>query len=759
MRTFLANIATFLGFNRNSAYVNKYLREANVRSGVFMALVIVVLEIWLLIRQTIKYLVPLWNDAGNKFEFVFSYTSNFILFLLVGLTVFTFCLTYGSKRISDKAKIISNGIFCVLTMGYSFFVFLEAKLAFGKWNAFSSAMANVLLIIMYLFAFLTAFTILLYSFFKHYKKLELPALLNVVMILFAGMCIVFGVKVSYSDYLSKNPKEIICFLTMIIYGACLLIWRPYISIVVNAVLFIGFYYLLVNANLSSANSFFQSITGTDPSTITFLKIKADSYTGFAVGEEFSLADWTNYLILFKDGDLVNYITFFISFTMVCISLYHQRRRDAIKDEELEFRANFDELTGLHNYSYFVRNVQEIKNREGMRVLFINLDNFKTFNDQRGFPAGNNFLRNAGAIIRDHFQDQYVCRQNDDHYVAFVSDENLEDSIEDLNSKIIMMDREISLGIKVGSYHPLNTEDIRRATDKARYACQTIKNDHTKVHVEYDKKMHNEYHLMQYIIHNVDQAIEKGWVVPYYQPVVWSKDGKLCGLEALARWNDPKRGMLSPASFIPTLENTKLIHKLDACIIERVCQNIREALDTRDNKTIVPVSINFSRLDFELMDAVKVLDDIMIKYNIPKELIHVEITESALTDKDTNLFNAVHQLKEKGYALWLDDFGSGYSSLNVLKDFEFDVLKIDMKFLTGFSTNPRTKLLIESIIQMAEKLGMRTLTEGVETKEEMEFLNKVNCERLQGYLFGKPFPHEVLTEKIDNGEIIVSKKHN
>ena len=272
-------------------------------------------------------------------------------------------------------------------------------------------------------------------------------------------------------------------------------------------------------------------------------------------------------------------------------------------------------------------------------------------------------------------------------------------------------------------------------------------------------MHNEYHLMQYIIHNVDQAIEKGWVVPYYQPVVWSKDGKLCGLEALARWNDPKRGMLSPASFVPTLENTKLIHKLDACIIERVCQNIREALDTRDNKTIVPVSINFSRLDFELMDAVKVLDDIMMKYDIPKELIHVEITESALTDKDTNLFNAVHQLKEKGYALWLDDFGSGYSSLNVLKDFEFDVLKIDMKFLTGFSTNPRTKLLIESIIQMSEKLGMRTLTEGVETKEEMEFLNKVNCERLQGYLFGKPFPHEVLTEKIDNGEIIVSKKHN
>jgi EAL domain-containing protein (putative c-di-GMP-specific phosphodiesterase class I) len=156
-----------------------------------------------------------------------------------------------------------------------------------------------------------------------------------------------------------------------------------------------------------------------------------------------------------------------------------------------------------------------------------------------------------------------------------------------------------------------------------------------------------------------------------------------------------------------------------------------------------------------MDVIGILEGLVSKYSVPKEYLHVEITESALADDEGFLTKCVSRLKERGYALWLDDFGSGYSSLNVLKDFDFDVMKIDMKFLSGFENNAKAQPLIESVISMAEKLGMRTLTEGVETASEREFLSNANCERLQGYLFGKALPFEELQAKIKSGELPVS----
>ena len=211
--------------------------------------------------------------------------------------------------------------------------------------------------------------------------------------------------------------------------------------------------------------------------------------------------------------------------------------------------------------------------------------------------------------------------------------------------------------------------------------------------------------------------------------------------------------MPPYAFIGTLEQTKLIHKLDTCIVERVCQDIRNCLD--NNLPLVSVSLNFSRIDFEVMDVVEVLEEIVAKYRIPKELLHVEITESALSDSESVLAKSVRALKERGYRLWLDDFGSGYSSLNVLKDYDFDVLKIDMKFLSGFSTRPKAKPLIAAVVAMAEKLGMHTVCEGVETDEQREFLKTAECERLQGYLFGKPIPFEDLQDRINKGEFTVS----
>ncbi|MBO7378123.1 MAG: EAL domain-containing protein, partial [Clostridia bacterium] len=192
------------------------------------------------------------------------------------------------------------------------------------------------------------------------------------------------------------------------------------------------------------------------------------------------------------------------------------------------------------------------------------------------------------------------------------------------------------------------------------------------------------------------------------------------------------------------------------IFESVCKDLRSALDA--GRPVVPVSLNFSRLDFELMDAVGELENLVKKYNISKDLIHVEVTESALADNFIKLNEAMTRIKELGYSLWLDDFGSGYSSLNVLKDYQFDVIKIDMRFLSNLDSSDKARTLIDCIIKMATRINMLTLTEGVETDVQAEFLNKVGCTRLQGYLFGKPIPKQDLYRRIDKGELVVSDKY-
>ena len=236
-----------------------------------------------------------------------------------------------------------------------------------------------------------------------------------------------------------------------------------------------------------------------------------------------------------------------------------------------------------------------------------------------------------------------------------------------------------------------------------------------------------------------KAVSEGWIKVFYQPVVRCDTGKgeLCGYEALARWDDPTYGLLPPFVFIETLEEYREIDKLDRCIVEQVCRDLRAELDA--DRPVVPVSLNFSRLDFELYDVPAFLAEMTEKYQIPSNLLDVEITESALSGRGTNLQEYMATLRENDFSLWLDDFGSGYSSLNVLKDFRFDVLKIDMVFLRGFEDNKKSHSILRSIVALATELGMTTLCEGVETIEQYEFLHSIGCDRAQGYYFGKPQP--------------------
>ena len=199
--------------------------------------------------------------------------------------------------------------------------------------------------------------------------------------------------------------------------------------------------------------------------------------------------------------------------------------------------------------------------------------------------------------------------------------------------------------------------------------------------------------------------------------------------------------MPPYAFIQTLEEFREIDKLDRCIVEQVCRDLRAEMDA--GRPVVPVSINFSRLDFELYDVPAFLDQMSRTYNVPSGLLDVEITESALAAHLAELQKNMATLHQESYSLWLDDFGSGYSSLNVLKDFSFNVLKIDMAFLRGFENNAKSQPILRSIVELAKELGMVTLCEGVESREQFEFLTSIGCDRAQGFYFGKPEPAKQL----------------
>ena len=442
-------------------------------------------------------------------------------------------------------------------------------------------------------------------------------------------------------------------------------------------------------------------------------------------------------------------------------MYDQRVVEAKKDEELELLATRDTLTGLYAYEYFTTLVARQVQDDSVKLddwifLFMDITSFKVFNDQRGFEEGNKFLKDVGEVLAKQFNDGLVSRQSDDHYVVFCPDKNIEEKLTFINSNIEHLDLDIRPGIKVGGYILRDKkEDPHQCIEKARYACTELKDHYFGNFLKYDQKMHDNYRLVQYVVRHVDEAIENNYIKAFYQPVAWSKDKTICGVEALARWIDPKYGFLTPNLFIGALEDSQLVYKLDIAVLRIVCKDI--LFNIENNLPVIPVSINFSRYDFAVVDIVSMIDEVVSELKVPKQYLHIEITESALTKDEDNLKKAMDRLHKLGYAIWLDDFGSGYSSFNVLKDFNFDVLKLDMKFLVGFEGNAKAKTLIKAVVQLADQIGMKTLCEGVETLEQAEFLKSVNCGRLQGYLIGKPMSYDDLKEKIVGKQYTISKE--
>ncbi len=420
---------------------------------------------------------------------------------------------------------------------------------------------------------------------------------------------------------------------------------------------------------------------------------------------------------------------------------------------IEGHDHIDDLTGLHNLNGILSRLQghdDYSASDSSVIIYLNVMNFKSFNQRYGFEGGNVFLKGIAAEIQDIFKGELCARTGGDQFIIHAKsfdEKEIVARLEKLREAAIKYERGLTMRIKAGIYQATGQEqDPVVMVDRAKMACDYIIKVYDKYYNFYDDDLRKRNELRQYVIDNFESAFEKRYFRVYYQKEVRALTGKVCGYEALARWQDPEMGLISPAIFVEVLEDVHLVHKLDTYIIDIVCRDLRENID--GGYVVEPVSVNLSQLDFELCDIKAEVDKCREKYNIPVELLHIEVTESAITSGSEYLGSEIQRFREGGYEVWMDDFGAGYSSFNNLKNYDFDVLKIDMDFLRSFETNKKTRIILSAIVSMAKELGIHTLAEGVETKEQYEFLKRIGCEKLQGYLFGKPKPLDDFDRAVD-----------
>lgn len=428
----------------------------------------------------------------------------------------------------------------------------------------------------------------------------------------------------------------------------------------------------------------------------------------------------------------------------------KQMEDVISIEEAN---HIDELTGLHNLTGILEHLQghdKYSASANTIIIFINVMNFKVFNQKYGFAGGNDFLRGMASELQKIFPDELIARIGGDQFIVLgnsIIEEEILEKMEEFREAVHNYEKGLKMKIKAGIYRAKgNEDDPVIMVDRAKMACDDIIRVYDRDNNFYTEELDKRNELRQYVIDNFENAFKQRYFKVYYQKEVRSITRKVCGYEALARWLDPKYGIISPAVFIEVLESVHLIHRLDIYMIDQVCCDLRDDIDS--GYEVEPISVNLSRLDFELCDIMSEIDKCRERYDIPKKLLHIEVTESAIAAGSDFLGKHIKKFRDAGYEVWMDDFGAGYSSFNNLKDYDFDVVKIDMGFLREFETNQKSRIILASIVHMAKELGIHTLAEGVETEEQYEFLLKIGCEKMQGYLFGKPKPVSEFVRNVD-----------
>ena len=412
-------------------------------------------------------------------------------------------------------------------------------------------------------------------------------------------------------------------------------------------------------------------------------------------------------------------------------------------------------TGIFNKQTFIQKTKEMLSKnKGKPFIFIqfDIDRFKVFNDLFGFSEGDKILMGLGEyFIQNSKKNTQYGHIYADHFIICTEKDNFspETFVKEITTFTNRLFPKFDFIVRVGLYEVFNDGkiDISLACDRAQLALHSIKADFSARYAFFSDDMITDLKQEQELITDMVIGIRKNEFKIYIQPQYDYTTDSMSGAEALVRWMHPTKGLISPSVFIPVFERNGFITQLDQYIWDKTCAYIRKWKDMGLNP--VPISVNVSRRDIYNQNLVAVFSRLLKKYNLTPDSLRLEITESAYMDNPSQLINVVKDLKNLGFCLEMDDFGSGYSSLNTLKDVPVDILKLDMQFIIDSTEKNKSKPkhqkrssnILTSVVRMANLLQLPVIAEGIESKAQADYLKSIGCFHMQGFYFSKPMPAE------------------
>lgn len=436
-------------------------------------------------------------------------------------------------------------------------------------------------------------------------------------------------------------------------------------------------------------------------------------------------------------------------------IFNDRTEDVVSLEHEKYRASHDTLTGLLNKEqFYIETAKLIKENRDVKYCLVcsNIKDFKFVNELFGIEKGNEILKKQAEYMKNFIgEDSLAARLHADRFAMCMPRIRFD---EDLINEAITGIQEafknssFHMHIFVGVYDIHDVEErVSIMCDKANLASETIKNEYKSSVAYYTEHLLEKSIEERKIIGEFDRALDNEEFVMFLQPQV-DVSGKPFGSEALVRWQHPDKGLLAPGVFIDVLEKTGFVYRLDRYMWDKAVKQLAEWKKRGIND--YHISVNISTKDFYLIDVYETFVGLVEKYDIDPKLLKLEITETALMSDFNKNMVIIKRLQKYGFDIEIDDFGSGYSSLNMLKDISADVLKIDMGFLRASENEVKGQDILESIIGLANKLGMRVITEGVEKKTQVDMLYDMGCKMFQGYYFSKPIPVDEFEKKYNIG---------
>ncbi len=501
----------------------------------------------------------------------------------------------------------------------------------------------------------------------------------------------------------------------------------------------------------------------NPEYIVNRNISVNGRTGYALFKELSgTAGWNLFYIVYSDDVRENirpiliesFVVMFIVIVIMAVMAIFIFGYIRSEQEKVYDLAYVDELTRAPNENAFKEKATELlAENPDVPYMLVCFDvmNFRYINEGYGHLKADILLRDiAGALRESYSYNETFGRLSADRFVGLcVDDERIVERKEYISDKLSKATEEIGMKypikFKTGIYYIRDKkESISDMIDKANLARKSITTENRTLEYEYRDQLMEETRRQEQVESRMHEALESNEFRPYLQPKWNMQTDQIAGAEALVRWVNKDGTIIPPGDFIPVFEKNGFIEQVDFYMLEEICKYIRQMID--EGREVYPVSINQSRYLLYDPNYIMKVQEIMLRYRVPKGLIELEITETVFFSEKERMLEIMRNLKEFNMNLSIDDFGSGYSSLNLLRDIPFDVLKIDRGFLDESSQSESGKFILRKIVEMAEGLNLKVICEGVETHEQVDMLLDIGCIFAQGFLYSRPIPIEEFMEK-------------